>query len=201
MQRDGFWARQLYDFLEHYFLPVATRRGWRANQLTRLGLWLSAATGIAFFFSPATGGLLLALAGVCDVADGLLARHTRSKSAAGAFLDSVLDRYSELFVFTGLWGHLYHRGMDPQSATLLIIAALGGSLMVSYARARGEGLGIEHKGGLFQRPERVVLIIVAALLEALLGWSLVAPAVGILAVGTNLTAIYRIFSIRNLLAE
>ncbi len=201
MERHGFWAGLVYDTLERHFLPLAARRGWRPDQVTWTGLWLSAATGIAFFFSPAAGGLLLILAGLCDVADGLLAREQKRKSAAGAFLDSTLDRYAEIFVFTGLWGHLYHHGMDAQSATLLVIAALGGSLMVSYARARGEGLGVKHTAGFFQRTQRVVTVIVAALAEALFGWPILALAVGVLAVGTNLTALYRIFSIRNLLAE
>ncbi len=201
MERHGFWAGLVYDALERYFLPLADRHGWRPGQVTWAGLWLSAATGIAFFFSPAAGALLLILAGLCDMADGLLARRQRRESAAGAFLDSTLDRYAEIFVFTGLWGHLYHQGMDAQSATLLVVAALGGSLMVSYARARGEGLGVEHTAGLFQRTERLVTIIIAALAEALFGWPLISLAVALLAVGTNLTALYRIFSIRNLLAE
>jgi len=199
MNRDGYWARRLYELLERRFLPVARQRNGRPDQVTWAGLWLSLAAGLAFVLSAVLGGLLLALAGLCDVADGYLARQTGGKTDAGAFLDSVLDRYGELFILAGIWGNMYRQGVAVVPATLLVIAALGGSFLVSYARARGEALGVEYGGGLLQRGERILLFIVAALLDPVLPWPMLLPATAVIAVGANLTAAWRVFTIRNLL--
>ena len=106
------------------------------------------------------GGLIL-FAGLFDMLDGQVARLGNMSSKFGALYDSVLDRYSELVMFLGicyyLVAHHYFLG------SLFAFMALIGSMMVSYTRARAEGLGIECKGGLMQRPERVVTIGVAAL--------------------------------------
>lgn len=106
------------------------------------------------------GGLIL-FAGLFDMLDGQVARLGNMSSKFGALYDSVLDRYSELVMFLGicyyLVAHHYFLG------SLFAFMALIGSMMVSYTRARAEGLGIECKGGLMQRPERVITIGVSAL--------------------------------------
>ena len=106
------------------------------------------------------GGIIL-LSGLFDMMDGQVARIGNMKSTFGALYDSVLDRYSELITFFGICSYLimhHHIG-----GFIIAFAALIGSLMVSYVRARAEGLDIECKVGLMQRPERVVLTSLGAL--------------------------------------
>ena len=106
-------------------------------------------------------GILLLLSGLFDATDGAMARLYSEESSFGAFLDSVLDRVSEIVVY---WGLIYSRLVDWS----LGLAALSASLMVSYARARGEQLGAEMKGvGIAERPERLLILTVAAFLDQL----------------------------------
>jgi len=166
--------------------PPATRLvrlGIRPDHLTAAGLVLSLGAGLAFFEGSFRWGALLAAAGgVCDILDGQMARLSGRVSRFGAFLDSTLDRVAEAAVLCGIagfyLGHLVDltlnparaveevsRGLDPtvwERVGLVAILALVGSFMVSYTRARAEGLGLECKVGWFERPERLVLIIVAA---------------------------------------
>lgn len=157
----------------------------RPNQLSVLGLFCSVLAAAAFVLDrPRLGGLLLALAGVLDILDGALARVSRQVSPFGAFLDSVLDRYSDLLVLTGLvvlfMGR--HRIWDVIGA----LAALMGTVMVSYTRARAESVGVECRVGFMERGERMLTLIAGALLD------LLAPAVWVVAVGANVTALHRI---------
>jgi phosphatidylglycerophosphate synthase len=112
------------------------------------------------------GGALILFAGVFDMLDGQVARIGKMSSKFGAFYDSVLDRYSEMFMFLGICYYLVSHHYFLSS--LFAFIALIGSVMVSYTRARAEGLGIECKGGLMQRPERVVIIGVSALVCGIL---------------------------------
>lgn len=157
----------------------------RPNQLTVLGLCCSAASAAAFALDRQRwGGVLLAVAGACDILDGALARASGQVSPFGAFLDSVLDRYSDLLVLAGLV-FLFMRagGAVDVGATL---AALVGTVMVSYTRARAESVGVECKVGLMERGERLLLLIAGALADLLV------PAVWLVAVGANATALHRI---------
>lgn len=115
------------------------------------------------------GGLVL-FAGLFDMLDGQVARLGKMSSSFGALLDSVLDRYSELFTFLGICYYLiaHHYFL----ASLIAFIGLIGSMMVSYTRARAEGLGIECKGGLMQRPERVILVGTSALACAIVSGSI-----------------------------
>jgi CDP-diacylglycerol--glycerol-3-phosphate 3-phosphatidyltransferase len=166
--------------------PPATllvRLGIRPNHLTAAGLLLSLGAGLAFFEGSFRGGAILAaVGGVCDILDGQIARLSGRTSRFGAFLDSTLDRLAEAAVLCGIAGfyfaHVVVLAMNPAGAVeevsrglepavwwrvgLVAILALVGSFMVSYTRARAEGLGLECKVGWFERPERLVLIIVAA---------------------------------------
>ena len=99
--------------------------------------------------------------------DGQVARLGNMSSVFGALFDSVLDRYSELFMFLGICYYLVAHHYFFSS--LVAFIALIGSMMVSYTRARSEGLGIQNKGGLMQRPERVILIAVSALVCGITG--------------------------------
>ena len=102
------------------------------------------------------GGVVMLFAGILDLFDGALARSTGQDSAFGALLDSVVDRVSEIVVLLGLLIH-YARA-DSLEGTVLVYLAVGGSVMVSYLRARSEGLGIDCKVGIMTRPERVAAL-------------------------------------------
>ena len=106
------------------------------------------------------GGVIL-FAGLFDMLDGQVARIGKMSSSFGALYDSVLDRYSELIVFLGICSYMMAQGYVV--GFIIAFIALVGSLMVSYVRARAEGLGIECKVGFMQRPERVVLTAIGAL--------------------------------------
>ncbi len=108
------------------------------------------------------GGFIILFAGLFDMMDGQVARVGKMSSRYGALFDSVLDRYSELIVFFGISYYLILQGYFFSS--IFAFLALIGSMMVSYVRARAEGLGIECKGGFMQRPERIVVISVGAIL-------------------------------------
>jgi phosphatidylglycerophosphate synthase len=169
--------------------PVARallRARIQPNQLTILGLSVSALSALAFASDRQRwGGVLLALAGACDILDGALARASGQVSPFGAFLDSVLDRYSDLLVLAGLillFGRL-GRGAD----VVVTLAALIGTVMVSYTRARAESIGVECKVGLMERGERLLVLIAGALA------GLMVPAVWVVAIGANATAVHRIF--------
>ncbi len=113
---------------------------------------------------PAAGRLTHAFTGILDTLDGSLARATGQSKKFGAFLDSVLDRYTELMIYLGIWFYFY-RNNAQTLYYLLILLILFGSLMVSYTRARAEGLGERCIVGAFQRGERIILLGVAGILN------------------------------------
>jgi phosphatidylglycerophosphate synthase len=159
------------------------------------GVAFGALAGVAFALGdPVLGGWGVLLGGVADVLDGRIARAMGVASRRGAFLDSTLDRFAEVGAFVGL--AVYFR--TSAVGVALTAAALGGSLLVSYARARGESVDILCTKGVLQRAERLLLIGFGGLLDpsvtAALGWapgSLLLGVVGLLAVGTLATAVYR----------
>ncbi len=167
------------------FVLLYLKSDLHPNFLTFLGFFLSILTAYLYrtgLFVQAAIGLLLS--GMCDAIDGEVARRSGKVTKFGAFLDSVLDRYSEIVIFVGLL--IYYMG---SSAVVPVVLALTGSLMVSYARARAEALGEECRGGLLLRPERLALLFVGSLFGAgIFVYFLVA-----IAVLSNLTAVYRIY--------
>ena len=160
------------------------------NQVTVVGVALTFfAAGLIAFGQLRWAGIVLVFAGLCDILDGALARSTKAAYPYGAFLDSTLDRYSEGAVYVGLAA--YFVTIQPPLQEWLILAtlaALAGSFLVSYVRARAQSLGFACKSGLFQRPERVVATLIGLLFG---GWVLYA-IVFLLAVVTNITALQRI---------
>jgi CDP-diacylglycerol--glycerol-3-phosphate 3-phosphatidyltransferase len=127
------------------------------NQVTALGTLLNvAAAALVVFDHLIYAGIVFLVAGCCDMLDGALARRTGKSSLFGAFLDSTLDRVSEGVVMAGIAYLLAAQGRSVDAA--LVVLALMGALLVSYTRARAEGLGLECKVGLMSRPERVILI-------------------------------------------
>ena len=157
----------------------------RPNQLTVAGLGVSVIAAYAFFQGRfRLAAALLAVAGLFDFFDGSLARLARSESAFGAFLDSVVDRYSDLVVLLGIV--LYYERTDGTAGAFFTMATLVGTIMVSYTKARAQSIGTRCEIGLMERPERMIVLIAGAL------FNLLFAAVIALALLTNLTAIHRI---------
>lgn len=152
---------------------VFIKLGLTPNAVTSIGFVLNVGVAVIFIVGGETGnrgdlsyvgwaGGLILFAGLFDMLDGQVARLGNMKSTFGALYDSVLDRYSELIMFLGICYYLVAHHYFLSSIFAFI--ALIGSMMVSYVRARAEGLGIECKGGMMQRPERVVTIGLCAIL-------------------------------------
>lgn len=137
------------------------------------------------------GGAILLFSGLFDMMDGRLARLGNMSTTFGAFWDSTLDRYSELFSLFGIT--LYLMTASGIWAGVITFLALVGSIMVSYVRVRAEGLGIECKVGLMQRPERVVVTAFAAIITGLTSnlWWLIG-GMALIAVLANITAFWRV---------
>ena len=148
-------------------------------------------------------GIMMLLGGSLDFVDGSIARARPIKNKSGALLDSVIDRYSEVVLFIAASVYFHQQG--NLLGLILVVVTMPGSLLVSYVRARAEGLSIECKVGLMQRPERIVLLGVGLMLDpfisAQFGRSnlLLMVVFGILALMTQLTALHRlIYSFREL---
>ena len=149
------------------------------------------------------GGWVLILSSLFDMMDGRLARVGNMSSTFGAFWDSTLDRYSELVSLGGLVGFYFALdgetwGLDNTVWGVVTLAAMIGSVMVSYVRARAEGLGLDCKVGLMQRPERVVVLCVGAIVSGFTGSGIaVCVAVALIALLANITAFWRIRHVYN----
>jgi CDP-diacylglycerol--glycerol-3-phosphate 3-phosphatidyltransferase len=177
-----------------------TKRRIHPNILSTAGFLITCSSG--FFFHQhhvRTAGFLILLGGVFDIFDGTVARRTGLASPFGAFYDSTLDRLSEIIVYLGLLSlyNDYRLELGDVGMIYWIFLAMAGSLMISYTRARAEGLGVRCDVGMMQRAERVILIGFAALIfgEATLlgvqGLALRVVIIG-LAILTNITVVQRI---------
>jgi phosphatidylglycerophosphate synthase len=156
----------------HPFVKFLVHIGISPNMVTTIGFVLNIGVAIVFVTGAElaergdlsylgwAGGLIL-FAGLFDMIDGQVARLGNLASKSGAFYDSVMDRYSELIMFLGICYYLIANHYFLSS--LFAFWAMIGSVMVSYVRARAEGLGVECNGGLMQRPERVITIGLSAL--------------------------------------
>jgi CDP-diacylglycerol--glycerol-3-phosphate 3-phosphatidyltransferase len=160
------------------------------NQVTVVGLVLTfVAASLAALGQLRWAGVVLIFAGTCDILDGALARSTNKSYPYGAFLDSTLDRYSEGAIYLGLAAYFVSAGGPLQEWLVLgTLAALAGSFLVSYVRARAQSLGFTCDSGLFARPERVVVTVIGLIF----GGVVLYAVVFLLAVLTNLTALQRI---------
>ena len=169
---------------------VFVRLGLSPSGLTVIGVLIACvAAALIAQGMLAVGGVVMLIAGVFDMFDGAVARMTDRATKFGAFFDSVMDRVSEAIVLLGLlWFYL---DAGEQLGAVLVYVAIVGSTMVSYARARAEGLGIECKGGLMQRPERVASLGIGIIVGE--WWE---PAVlivlGVIAALTVVTTVQRV---------
>lgn len=176
------WAAVLFSPLARFL----ARRNVSPNTITILGCALSI-VGAVFLASGQRWAAVAAitLGGLFDGLDGLLARQSQRISRFGAFLDSVLDRWSDSALFTGLM--IWYSGAEMRLEAILCMVALASSLLVSYTRARAEGIGAASGRGVFTRFERILTLIAGLVLGK------VTLALWIIAVLSTATALQRIF--------
>lgn len=184
-------------FPRNWLLPLALglgRLGFSPNALSFLGLVLTIiAAGLVASGYLLSGGIMVLIAAMFDMLDGQLARATHQSSTFGALLDSTLDRIEEALVLFGL---AYLSLLEGETtAVMLVLVALEGSLMVSYVKARAEGLGLRCDVGWFQRPERVVALAAGLVLAGLGFGRALTFVLWLLAVVTNVTAVQRVWHI------
>lgn len=195
------------------FVHLLIRLGVTPNMVTTVGFLGNVAAAVLLVYEGYAHGAkpdygMITLAGALiigfslfDMLDGQVARLGNMASKFGAMYDSVLDRYCELFNLGGIAYYLIQAG--NLIGALITFLALVGSLMVSYVRARAEGLGIECKVGFMQRPERVVVTAVAILATGITGMTqkagatfdpnvILVVAMAVIAVFANLTAFARL---------
>ena len=182
------WGRRMAD---HIVGPLS-QTGITPNILTVIGLLLNLLTAVILTQGwLLAGGVALLIAGVFDMFDGALARVQDTGSTFGAFFDSTLDRLAEAAVGLGLAWHFMNDGSSDRLSLFLVYLMIVGSLMISYARARAEGLGLDCKVGLVARPERVIILAIGLLLGPI-GTMI---ALLVLAVATFSTVAQRIYHI------
>lgn len=178
-------------YIEQPVAGALARLGVSPNAVTFAGL---VGAGIsAYLISEGmfwAGGVVMLLAGILDLFDGALARATGQDSDFGALLDSVIDRVSEIVVLLGLL--LFYTRSGSVEGSVLVYLAVGGSIMVSYLRARSEGLGIECKVGIMTRPERVAALGFGLIIGHWLP-NVVLAVLGAIAALTILTTAQRLF--------
>jgi CDP-diacylglycerol---glycerol-3-phosphate 3-phosphatidyltransferase len=191
-------------------VPILSHLALKPNHLSVTGLFFSLLTIPAYCYSLWLGGIGVLVSGAIDTLDGGLARNDNQQTRSGAFLDSVLDRYSDFFSVFGIW--LYFSINPPNNFQILISALLllflTGSFLVSYSRARGEGLGISVSMGYFGRAERVITLGIGSIISDLL--TVIFPTqtwaanhlffialLLLLSLGTHFTALQRILFLFN----
>ena len=209
-------------FVINPFVRFLIRIGVTPNMVTTVGLLGNIAAALIFVYAGYTatatdmnydlltwGGVVIILFSLFDMLDGQVARLGNMTSTFGAMYDSVLDRYCELFTLGGLSYYLIQTGYII--GALITFVALVGSIMVSYVRARAEGLGLECKVGFMQRPERVVVTTIGALATGIVGQCvnpqdfnaviILIVCMTVIAVFANITAFARINHCRRLLKD
>lgn len=173
--------------LDKYLLFIAQKIPLKPNTITLIGFVITAVASVVLVYDLLLGGVLILVGGFFDMLDGATARLRKTATSFGAFLDSTLDRYSDGFMFTAISIYFYLEANLIGSA--LSIGALIGAMLVSYTRARAEGLGIKCHVGVMERPERVLLTAFGCLT----GWLM--PVIVAMFVLNNFTALQRILHV------
>lgn len=196
------WFQKAFVRLLNPVVDALVRRRVHPNIISTIG-FLVTLVGASIIFARAlfVGIVVVLIGGMMDILDGRVARETNLASKFGSFYDSTLDRVSEIVVYFSLYA--YFRPLPNfWWVGYVVIAAMVGSLMVSYTRARAEALGVDCEVGMMQRPERVValglgglLIPVAAAIGPEWKYAPLLLALGLIAVLANFTAIERIYSV------
>lgn len=201
----GFWLRDWFYWVFRPIRDLCARNRVSPTTFNVFGVIFGLAAMLLFARGQlAMAGYMILLSGIADALDGEVARASGRTSRAGAFIDSTLDRWVDLMLFIGLAA--YYGGGLP---VLFCVAATGGSQLVSYTRARGEALGVSCRRGVMQRAERLIGLAAGGIFDATVsdvtGWepgTLMVIVIGLIAVGTILTGLYRtVWIARKLHAE
>lgn len=195
--------RLLSAYFERPGVSLLVRLGVSPNAVTLSGLAIAAASAVLVGAgSLAAGGAVLLASGLLDLFDGALARATGRASSFGALLDSVVDRVSESAVLLGLLVYYLQRPneIDATIGAVLVFVVVVASVLVSYVRARAEGLGIDCNIGVLTRPERVGVLVVGLVAGQ---WWLPATsaALAVIALLASVTVVQRVLHVRGELAE
>ena len=161
----------------------------RPNHLTFFGFIIS--MGVAYYFAMGEfrlAGIVLIIAGLFDMVDGMVARKLGQETPFGAFFDSIMDRYSDLIMYLGLI--IYYGRADRINYVVLVGIVMMGSVLTSYARARAECLIPKCKVGFLERPERIVLLLIGSF------YGFMDPVIWVIAVLSNWTVVHRILYTR-----
>lgn len=178
---------RLGHFLDRPLYPFAKKVSISPNALTLTGFGITTVAALVLTKDLRLGGILIIAGGLFDMLDGIVARTNGKATAFGAFLDSVLDRFSDAFLFMGAAWHLGSTG--DTTGVFLSLGTMLGAFAVSYTRARAEGLGKDCKTGIMERPERIVLLAFGAIT----GWLL--PVLWTMFALTYLTVFQRMFHV------
>ena len=181
-------SARLGHILDNPLSSLARRIDVDPNTVTLTGLIITAVAAITLTQNLLAGGILIIIGGIFDLLDGVIARVNNKATDFGAFLDSVLDRYSDSFLLLGF--SVYFLINDSLTGLFLSICTMIGALIISYARARAEGLGKKCDTGLMERADRIILMVFGALT----GWVL--PVMWVMAILTHVTVIQRILYVR-----
>jgi CDP-diacylglycerol--glycerol-3-phosphate 3-phosphatidyltransferase len=181
---------------------LAQRLGITPNRVTVLGfVVVVVGAGLVAIGQLLIGAVVLVAGSLLDAVDGALARATGGSTAFGNFLDSTLDRAAEAILYVGIIAYFLRASADPLGPVLLALAALCGSFMVSYTRAKAEALGVSASVGLAPRTERLVLIV-AGIGLAGLGLEIgLTGAIAIIATLASATTVQRIWHVRQQVGE
>jgi len=174
-------------FLDIPLAPLVKRIPFSPNVLTVTGFLVTCVAALVIPHDIRLGGIMILAGGAFDVLDGVAARTRAKATKFGAFLDSVLDRYSDSFLFLALAWNFSERA--DYTGALLSIITLVGAFLISYARARAEGLGESCHVGIMERPERIILLIFGCLT----GW--LVPVLWAMAILTQITVVQRVYHV------
>lgn len=164
---------------------MLVRVGISPNLITVVGCTAGILSGIVLARGEfLRGAIAIAVVGLCDLLDGMVARAKNTQTRFGAFLDSALDRYADMAMFIGLIIHFAH--MNRLDYLLICCLALVGTVMTSYSRARAESVIGHCRVGFMERPERIVFLMLGILFNR------VEQALWVIAIGANWTALQRI---------
>lgn len=177
-------SARLGHFLDRPLAPIAKRISIHPNTVTVIGFLVTCIAALLLPFDLKLGGALILLGGFFDMLDGVIARTNGKNTRFGAFLDSTLDRYSDSFIFLAVAWHFLEE--NHLAGVLLSAGGLVGALLISYVRARAEGIGIGCTVGLMERPERVVLLAFGCIT----GWLF--PVISLLFFFSHVTVVQRI---------
>jgi phosphatidylglycerophosphate synthase len=180
-------------FLDGPLSSTAKKININPNAVTIAGFLVTGLAALVLTKDLFWGGALILVGGFFDIFDGIIARVNNRSTDFGAFLDSVLDRYSDSFLFLGFGWYFFRN--DSITGLCLSLGTMVGALLISYTRARAEGLGKECRAGLMERPERIILMA----LGALTGWAL--HVMWIMFVLTHVTVIQRIYHVRKIMKQ